>query len=305
MSHKHVTLVFNPASGRNNVAGQEETLRNAFGKHGCTVDVVRISKSKDIEAAARQALKNPESLPVVAGGDGTICGFAGVMQQHDRTFGILPSGTFNYFGRSLDLPEDVDAAAELIVNGTSRPVDAATINGVMFLNNASVGAYAAILQTREGIYKRWGRSRLAAYWSVVKALATFRAPLHLDVTIDGTHHRVKTPLIFIMNNAFQLNQMGLDGTDCIASGKLVVLIAPDTNRWGLFKHAAALAIGVAKERTDYNMFCGSEIDIVMRRSKRPVARDGELSRMRGPFALRKTDRPLKVITASKSQDIIR
>lgn len=305
MPQQRITIVLNSASGRHNSTDQETTYSRAFEHHGCDVRIVRISDYESVEDAARAALSKADHTLVVAGGDGTICAFASVMLEHDRPFGIIPSGTFNYFGRSLGLPEELEAAVELIVTGAAGPVEAATINGKMFLNNASIGAYAAILQTREGIYKRWGRSRIAAYWSVVKALATFRAPLHLDVTIDGVHRSFKTPLIFIINNAFQLEQMGLDGTDCIHSGKMVVLLAPDTNRWGLFKHAAALAVGLARKQTDYTMHCGKDVNIVMRRARRPVARDGELTRMAGPFELRRTSRPLQVIMAPERTEQVR
>ncbi len=305
MPQKRVVIILNKSSGNHNGTDREEEIRAAFERHGAVVAFERISAHDSVESAANAALKDKDAIIAVSGGDGTICGVASVMIEQDRPFGIIPSGTFNYFARSLDLPDDLDAVASLIVTGTPGPVDAATINGRMFLNNASIGAYAAILQTREGVYRRWGRSRIAAYWSVIKALATFRAPLHLTVTIDGETSSFRTPILFMINNAFQLEQMGLDGTECIEAGKLVVLIAPDTNRWGLFKHAIALALGVAKPETDYDMRCGRDVHIVMRRKRRPVARDGELSRLGGPFDVRKTRKPLQIIMAEDKAGQVR
>jgi hypothetical protein len=75
---------------------------------------------------------------------------------------------------------------------------------------------------------------------------------------------------------------------------MVLLVAPDTSRLGLLRHAAALALGIARPETDYEMLCGSKIIIHMRRKKRSVARDGEISTMAGPFRLANSTSPLKI-----------
>ena len=286
MSSNRVTVILNASSGRQRGDDTAEEIRSAFEARGVTPEMVVVKRGTSIEKAAKEARDGPSEVVVVAGGDGTICGVASALAGSDKLFGIIPAGTFNYFGRSLDLPEDVQQAVETIVGGKTRKSSVATINDTVFLNNASLGAYAAILQTREGIYKRWGRSRFAAYWSVIKALATLRSPLKITLTVDGEEFRYRTPLVFAINNAFQLDQMGLGGRECIEAGQLVVMVAPNTNRLGLLWNAARLAVGMAKKETDYHMHCGTEIDIKMKRHSRPVARDGELGRMRGPLKLR-------------------
>ncbi len=86
---------------------------------------------------------------------------------------------------------------------------------------------------------------------------------------------------------------------------MVLLVAPDTNRWGLFKHAAALALGVAKRETDYQMHCGNEITLEMPHKSRPVARDGELSRMKGPFKLHMQREALQLIVPAEFNEAVR
>lgn len=295
MSDQRTIVILNAASGSRDGDEKRSAIRAAFTKRGRDVDFINVQDHDSVEAAANAALADRDAALAIAGGDGTICGAASVLAGSGRDIGIIPSGTFNYFARSLGLPQEMDAAVEALITGHPREVNVATVNDRMFLNNASIGAYAAILQTREGTYRRWGRSRLAAYWSVVKTLATFRAPLRLNVTVDGQNLTRRTPIIFVINNAYQLEQMGLDGAEAVAAGKLVVLIAPNTGRIGLLRHAAALALGVAKPETDYEMISGKNIEIVMKRKRRPVARDGEITRMGGPFTLRHAANPLRVM----------
>lgn len=299
-----VTIVLNKKSGAREADELEREIVEAFEDRGWGVDIARISNG-EVEQAAQRALQSQADIIVAAGGDGTICGVAASLANTGRPLGIIPAGTFNYFGRSLGLPQDVRGAVDVIVDGRIATLDTATINDQLFLNNASLGVYAAILKTREGIYHRWGRSRIAAYWSVLKALAAFRAPLHLEITVDGEERRLRTPLVFAINNAFQLEQMGLGGRDCIAAGKLVLLVAPPASRWGLVRHAVALALGVARRETDYELMCGKDIRIKMRRRFKYVARDGELSRMKGPFHLRTAPEALRVVVPSDFVGVVR
>ena len=181
MKPQRVIVILNKGSGRQDGTERKSRISDRFQHHDIPVSFVEFSPNgADLgQVAQSTAEANPDATIVASGGDGTISGVASGLAHVPNQMGIIPAGTFNYFARSLNLPETVDEAVDVIAKGVLRPTDIAKINGNAFLNNASIGAYAAILKTREGIYDRWGRSRVAAYWSVVKALATLRAPLRL------------------------------------------------------------------------------------------------------------------------------
>ena len=277
-------VVLNPRSGHGGGRGDVETeVARACEAAGLRVEIARTGRATSPEDAARDGVERGFERIVAAGGDGTICAVASVLAGTDRVMGVLPMGTFNYFARSLGVPQELEGAVEVLRAGVPRPVSIARVNGEAFLNNASLGAYAAILETREDVYRRWGRSRPAAYWSVVKTLATLRKPLRLTIEIGGETVARRTPLVFAVANAFQLDQMGLPGRECVEAGGLALFVAPDGGRWGLMRRAAALALGLAGPGRDYELICGAPIRIASRRPRRLVARDGERSRMSGPF----------------------
>jgi diacylglycerol kinase family enzyme len=213
--------------------------------------------------------------------------------------GILPLGTFNYFARSLELPlDDLDAAVEVICSGREVPLRIAMVNDRVFLNNASLGVYPRILATREDVYGRWGRSQVAAYWSVLKTLLSLRRPLELWIQADGAERRLRTPLLFVVNNAYQLDSIGIAGADKIADGHLVALIAPDTGRLGMIRHALSLALGGAVPGTTYEMISASDLKVSVTgatRRLRSVARDGERDTMAAPFHMRVVEEALTVM----------
>ena len=279
-------VVLNPRSGHGGGRRDAEAeVAGACEAAGLRVEIARTDGETSPQDAARDGVGRGFERIVAAGGDGTICAVASALAGTGRVMGVLPLGTFNYFARSLGVPQDLAGAVEVLRTGAARPVSIARINGQAFLNNASLGAYAAILETREDVYRRWGRSRPAAYWSVVKTLATLRRPLRLAIETGGETAARRTPLVFAVANAYQLDELGLPGRECIEGGGLALFVAPDGGRLGLMRHAAALGLGLARPRRDYELICGAPIRITARRGSGHVARDGERSRMRGPFEL--------------------
>ncbi|MFX0543547.1 diacylglycerol/lipid kinase family protein [Roseovarius sp. S4756] len=296
-----ICVLMNAGSGKNDAKSARARIDAAFREAGGHAEIRMMAKGDQIEETAGGALDDGFDIIVAAGGDGTIAGIAGVLRGKGTPMGIIPLGTFNYFARSLDIPEEVEEAAHLIATGAKRAVRIGTINGRTFLNNASLGAYPAILRTREETYRKWGRSRVAAYWSVLITLVTLRRPLKLSIEANGqtTHHR--TPLAFAVNNAFQLNEMGLEGRDNIAKGQIALFVAPDTGRWGMLRNALALAMGRAQQGVEFRLIAADRIDIQTDRRGCDVACDGERARMRAPFGLRALEDELTVIVPEDRQ----
>lgn len=280
---------------------QADVLQASLDRHSGRFVLRRVS-GDGLGEAVEEALGRGVSTIVAAGGDGTIVAVAERLAGRDATLGIVPLGTFNYMARTLGLPDDMDAAVDVILAGHSRAIEIADVNGRIFLNNASLGAYAEILARREGVYRRWGRSRLAAYWSVLATLARIRRPLTLRVVVDGEVYRVATPLAFVANNAEQLEGFDLAGSDCVREGRFALYIAPDCGRVELLLYALRLAFRTMKPGRDFELICGREIVVESpRRSRRLVARDGERDRMTAPFRFTLRPGALRVLVPKEAE----
>lgn len=276
-------IILNPASGRGD--HRADALREAAARHS-EVEIREIPSPKKLRATVEQALADGCDPIIAAGGDGTIGALAAALAGTGVTLGILPMGTFNYFARSLDLPEDPAEALEIALNGASRQVPIGDVNGRIFLNNASLGAYASVLSVRETIYRNWGRSRLAAYWSVIVAMTTIYHSLKMTITVDGTRHRLKSPMAFVAISAYQLAEFDLDGAEAVREGKLALFVARDVGRLKLLWRALRIFFRGARSGTDYMLLTGEEITIETKRNKRLIAHDGEKERMPGPYRFR-------------------
>ena len=68
--------------------------------------------------------------------------------QHDVAHVCVPAGTRNHFALELGLDrDDVVGALDAFVDGIERRVDLARLNGRIFVNNASLGIYAQVVQS--------------------------------------------------------------------------------------------------------------------------------------------------------------
>lgn len=306
MSHSDICIILNVGSGKRDAKSNPETILASFAAVGATCTLKRIENGAQIEATTRAAMADGFKTIVAAGGDGTICAVASVLQGSDTVMGILPCGTFNYFARSLGLPMEMEAAAKVVVAAKTRPLRIARINDSVFLNNASLGAYPAILETREDIYKRWGRTRIAAYWSVIKTLATVRAPLRLRITVDGQTRLVTSPLVFVVNNAYQLTQLHVVGADRIEDGKLVVFIAPDCSPIEMIRMAVVIGLARGLPGRKFEVLSGT--DILIENTSHPaghrltIARDGERERLAGPYRFQVVEDALHILVPASSEN---
>ena len=84
---------------------------------------------------------------VVAGGDGTVSAVAAVAVERDLPLVVLPCGTLNHFAADAGLDCNHPLAGMAAVeDGTEMRVDVGSVNGRVFINNASIGFYSSMVQ---------------------------------------------------------------------------------------------------------------------------------------------------------------
>lgn len=243
---------------------------------------------------------------VAAGGDGTLNTVVQALWEHQIPFGALPRGTFNFFGRQHGLPTDTDEALPhllaAIEAGDMRPVQLGRIGGRIFLVNASLGLYPELLEEREEMKRRHGRSqwiaRLAGLVSLMRPRRSWR--LHLTRTdLDGQRHREQreASTLFIGNNPLQLREVGLSDAALHRGGLGALTLAPvgRAGMLGLILQGLIGRLGRAQAVQDF-AFSRLDIDLPGRRQVR-IAIDGERLRLPLPLRVEVAPRPLWLIGA--------
>jgi diacylglycerol kinase family enzyme len=139
-------LIMNPRSGGGKVG--RFGLKDKAEALGATVAVLEGPGTVDVGALARQAVADGADLLGVAGGDGTQALVAGIAAEHGIPLLVISAGTRNHFALDLGLDRDDPARClDALGDGVELHVDLGFIGERPFVNNASFGAYAAVVQS--------------------------------------------------------------------------------------------------------------------------------------------------------------
>jgi diacylglycerol kinase family enzyme len=136
-------LIINPKSGNGRaVKAHIDELAKAQG-----IKVLFTKKGEDVKVVAKRAVDKGADVLGVSGGDGSLGAVAEVAIEKQVPMVVLPGGTRCHFARDIGLEPKRIADALAGFHGVERLVDVADINGRVFLNNASLGLYADIVDT--------------------------------------------------------------------------------------------------------------------------------------------------------------
>jgi diacylglycerol kinase family enzyme len=198
-------LIINPKSG----GGKAVRFKLADECRTRGIEPVVLRPGDDLVRLAETAIADGAGIIGMAGGDGSQALVATVAAAHGIPHVVVPAGTRNHFALDLGLDrDDVVGALAAFSDGAERRIDLAEVNGRVFVNNASLGIYAAIVQSPQ---YRDAKLRTAADM-LPELLGPDARPLDLRFTgPDGTGYPT-AHLILVSNNRYQLDQIGGRGT---------------------------------------------------------------------------------------------
>lgn len=299
-------IALNAGSGHSETDERRSTIETVLRQAGRHFELTMIDEPGTIdEIAARLAKQAADSggVLVAAGGDGTINAVARQAVAHGCQFGVLPQGTFNYFGRTHGIPEDLSEAVHALLAARVHPVQVGVINDRVFLVNASIGLYPKMLEEREADKKQFGRSRLVAALSALKTLLSPHKRLRLVLDIDGQPQRLRTATFFVGNNRLQMEQVGIPPlSDALEDGRLAAVAPRTKGKLGmlwLMLHGALGRMGRLNQADELTTFSFKQMEVqvrsLSRRRQVKVATDGEITMMDNPLEIHVMDGQLLLL----------
>ena len=222
-------LIINPNSG----GGKAERFNLTEEARTRNIEPLLLGPDDDLCELATRAVTGGADVIGMAGGDGSQALVASVAMKHDVAHICVPAGTRNHFALDLGLDrDDVVGALDAFTDGVERRVDLASLNERVFVNNASLGAYAQVVQSdayrdaKLGTWKRMVPDMLGR-GSAVSELQ-FDTPLLRDWS--------NAALVIVSNNPYQMRRFRGTGT----RPRL------DTGQLGIFAARLRGAGGVAR-----------------------------------------------------------
>jgi diacylglycerol kinase family enzyme len=201
----HPVLIMNPKSG----GGKAERYHLVDECRARGIEPIVLQGGDDLLELAADAIAGGADVIGMAGGDGSQALVATVAARHDVPHVCIPAGTRNHFALDLGLDrDDVVGALDAFTDGVERRVDLARVNGRVFVNNASIGLYAKIVQSDA---YRDAKLKTAAEM-LPDMIGPDAKPFDLRFVGPDGAERPSAHLLMVSNNPYELDHLGGRGT---------------------------------------------------------------------------------------------
>ena len=243
---KRPFLIMNPRSGGGKVGrfglkGKAEAL-------GADCFLLDTSRTQDVAGIARRAVAAGADLLGVAGGDGTQALVAGVAAEHDIPFMVISAGTRNHFALDLGLDrDDPSTCLDALTGGVELRTDLGIVGGHTFVNNASFGVYAEVVQS-----PAYRDDKVRTTLQVLPDLLAHRRGPRMSVRAGNVG--LDDPQgVLVSNNSYRAgDRTGLGGRERLDGGVLGVLgikVDSAAQAAGLLRgaHSRGLTVQTARE----------------------------------------------------------
>jgi len=244
------------------------------------IEPIVLHPGDDLRQLAEDSVARGADLLGMAGGDGSQALVASVASQHRIPFVVVPAGTRNHFALDLGIDrDDVRGALDAYHDGVDAVVDLAEVNGRVFVNNSSMGVYAAIVQSAD--YRDAKMQTVAGM--LPELLGPEAMPLDLRFTLPSGEAVTTAQLLLVSNNPYDLAHLRGGGTrGRIDRGVLGIAFVRVDTATEAKKLAALEAAGRARHFPSWNEWTASEFEV---RSAEPVeiGVDGEALTLQPPL----------------------
>jgi diacylglycerol kinase family enzyme len=273
---RSAALIINLKSGggkaeRNDLAGEAR-------RRG--IEPIVLQPGDDLLELAEGAIQRGAEVIGMAGGDGSQALVATVAARRDVAHVCIPAGTRNHFALDLGLDrDDVVGALDAFTDGVERRIDLARVNDRVFVNNASLGVYAKVVQSdayRDAKLETWTRM-------LPDLLGPDADPINLEFTTPDGSIIDDAPLVLVSNNPYQLTHLAGAGTrERIDTGTLGVFAARVHSGADVSRLVGLELVGQAGRFPGLLSWAAPEFEV---RSEGlvEVGLDGEALRMQAPL----------------------
>src|SRR3954469_5557127 len=274
-----LVVAVNPQSGTDDYDPSDD-IRRVLPR----AEVLELREDAGVSELLGEAARSGRARALgVAGGDGSVAAAAAVALEHGVPLAVVPAGTLNHFARDLGVATPPEAA-DAVAHGDAVQVDVAEVNGVPFLNTASIGSYPEMVRRRDRLSGRMGK--WAALTVAAAQVLRHGSPVELD--ING--RRISAWILFIGNGCYVPRGLSPAWRPRLEDGLLDVQYLRADLRFGRTRAVLATLFGVSEHSRSYSEFQVPELRVRSLSGPQQVAYDGETGETATEFVFRKRER---------------
>lgn len=233
----------------------------------------RVERTRSLEHGVDLALRAVElgEVPVVVSGDGLMGAVGGAMAGSETPVGLIPGGRGNDLARALGIPDDPEAAVEVILAGHSRRIDVGEANGKRFLGIVSVGFDSEC--NRLANETHFIRGNLVYAYSMVRTLIGWRSA-RFTVVAGGERKRLEGYFVDVANNCVYGGGMYIAPEAEIDDGLFDVVAITQVGKLRFLRGLRDVLKGAHIDKEEVTTFRASRLELDASRPF-PVYADGD------------------------------
>ena len=193
-----VALIVNPQAGGGRAAEALPVVEATLTRLGLRFHTERTTSLEHAQELARAAVAAGETVAALSG-DGIIGKVAGALSGTDGVLAVLPGGRGNDLARALDIPQDPEAASQLLASGRIRELDLGEVDGRPYIGIASCGFDSDANRIANEAPAALGN--LVYAYGALRALAAWK-PTRFELTLDGRGLAFEGDCVAVANSPF-------------------------------------------------------------------------------------------------------
>lgn len=270
-------LIFNPVAGQGDPEQDLLNIRTLLEPE-IDLDIRLTTPEVDAGQLAHEAIERGVHMIIASGGDGTISAVAEALVGTNIPLGLISRGTANAFASALGIADTIEAACQIILQGTTRVIDAAVCNGKPMLLLVGIGFEAEVVEKAD----RETKKRLGMLAYILAGVQQLRELESFEVKIETDEKVITlTAAAVTVANAAPPTSILAQGPAGIIydDGLLDLTVVAPANRTGAIASAYHLLQtafrGDAAERDDIGYLRARRIKVTTEPPQK-VALDGEI-----------------------------
>src|SRR4051794_31290284 len=291
-----LTLLVNPSSAGGRALKLLPRVEAALDARRA---VFRVERTRSLEHGVQMALRAVElgEVPVVVSGDGLMGAVGGALAGSEIPVGLIPGGRGNDLARALGIPDDPEAAVDVILAGHSRRIDVGEANGKRFLGIVSVGFDSEC--NRLANETHFIRGNLVYAYSMIRTLIGWRSA-RFTVVAGGERKRLEGYFVDVANNSVYGGGMYIAPEAEIDDGLFDVVAITEVGKLRFLRGLREVLKGAHIDKEEVTSFRASRLELDASRPF-PVYADGDhLTDL--PVSLRILPSSLSILVPAGGED---
>lgn len=190
-------IILNPVAGQESPERLRRLIGGAFAARGAAFDLAMTEYAGHATELAKDAVRLGYRAVCVVGGDGTLAEAATGLVGGEVPLAVIPRGTGNQVAQNLAIPNEIEAAVDIAINGRPTSLDLGRIDGRAFALVAGAGLDAAVMvRATRSLKERWG---FGAYIFAAVREALSAEPTDFTIIADGQEVHVRAVSVMLAN----------------------------------------------------------------------------------------------------------